>query len=400
MMARRPLRAVPIALAVLAVASPTLAQPYRWVDGKGRVQYADRPPHDAPGPVENMNPAARYRTTNAPVERREAPRAPGGPAAPPETPPATGAASLETAPPASTPPVTSPLGPSRPATPPSKPPAPSPARLPMPEREAVRAEPRTTGAAEVAPGLDGSAPEMMALSGMDQWLDSVVTLARGEFQRVRWRLADPEGAWRAVARGLGRDETAPVIARCLAGGLTGLERDAALEALRAPLVRRSHRLRQDAGTPARQRDYRDFVSRLPDEPAPAARVALIQALERERGDGAFQAEVGRVVRRVVHAVARTLAGRGGRAAGGDDDEEMRRDAAEDRARFHLVTLMLFAYRDLSNADLEELVRIEGSPGTARFVDVSRECARTALTAAEGRAAQAARTLAAARRGAR
>ncbi len=355
----------------LTTARPALSQPYRWVDERGVIHYTDQPPQHGGVKLENLNPAARRRGAEPPLERRQ-----GEPAA-------VDASSTAAAP--------------RPTAPPSRPDvpehtgAPAPPTPPRPAVPPTDPEPAASPPGAVTADGVEAAREMMALSGIDGWLDHAVTLARREFGPLRWRLDDPETAWAAVARGFRRDEMAPVAARCLLAGLTEADREAALAWLRSPLLQRARQLRDDARTPARRREYRDFVSRLPGTPAPAPRLALVHALEGDNHGAALQIEVQRTVRRAVADAIQPLTARGRRATI-ESAAEARRDTDEDHVRFYNVTMMLFAYRALPDADLQEMVRIARSPAGVRFNEAYQGCIRAALTAAERRAALEVRPL--------
>jgi len=388
---RRPL-AVLVSLIALASGIPAAAQPYRWVDAHGNVHYTDRPPQQGAVKIENMNPAARHRASATP---------PPGPAEParstPE--PAQASRSAPAEPSRSTAPV--PAVPTASAPVASNAPPPRPA---APARQTSTSEPEPTASvpATTATGDDDApalARDLMRLSGVDDWLDRIVTLARDEFGQLRWWLDNAEAAWAALARGFRRDEMTPAAARCMLGGLAAGEREAVLALLRSPLVQRTQRLRDEAANPARGRDYRQFVSKLPNAPPPSTRVALVQTLEREGGAAGFEIEMRRAVHHAVNDVLRPLMTRG-RHALEEPDTHASRAAEDESVRFQSVTMLLFAYRSLSREDLEELVRIARSPGRARFLEVQRDCIRAALAAAERRASREVRPQAAGQRASR
>jgi hypothetical protein len=229
---------------------------------------------------------------------------------------------------------------------------------------------------------------------MDRWLEYLVTLSRTEFGHLRWWLRDPVPAWTALMRGFERKELARPAVDCLLRGLSPDDRTAVLTWLRTPLADKAQQLRDDAISPDRRPRYLDFVSRLPDSPPPPSRLALVQALERESRAAAFQVEVQRGVRQAVAAALRPLLPAGG--PGGEVDED-RIDEHEEQMRFYSVSMILFGYRDLSEAELEQMVRFAASPAGTRFRHLSQECVRAALTAAQQRAEAAVRALAAVRR---
>jgi len=293
--------------------------------------------------------------------------------------------------------------PTAPGTPGSGLPAP-PAPTAEPPSEAARARRAAPTDADppasppdTPPDDEAAAPvhDLMRLSGMDRRLGLLVALARNEFRNARRRLTDPEAVWKAVARGFNRDEMAPVAARCLLTRLTPEERERALEWLRSPLFRRLARLRDDVLGPARRRQYRQFVARLPDDPPPPSRIALARALEEQTRAGLFQLQVQRAVTGAIATVLEPLTGRARPAAPGAGDGNA---AAEDDAmRFYGVTMILFAYGALSDAELEEVIRVTGSPDGARFTEVYQDCVRAAIAAGRERAAIEIRRLAAAAR---
>lgn len=240
----------------------------------------------------------------------------------------------------------------------------------------------------------------MKLSGADQWLDRIVTLARDEFGRLGWRLRDAETAWAALARGFRRDALTSAAARCLLGTLDASEREAAVVRLRSPLVQRAARLRDEASSPEHARVYRRFVSRLADSPPPSSRLALVQTLERASGATGFELEMRRAVRRAVNGALRPLMVPEHTVPPEPNDTQEAGAEEVERLRFRRVTMLLFAYRTMPLGDLEDLVRLARTPGRARFVEVYHDCIRTALVAAERGASLEARPLAAGRRGAR
>jgi hypothetical protein len=330
---------LPLAMAMtLAMATPAPAQPYRWVDEQGHVHYGDRPPPNPPPSLENLNPAARYRPAGEPV----APPVDATPAAP--TPSgakrSSGAATPE-----------------------------------HPERGATAS--RRPDDPELV-----LAQEILTRSGMDRWLDHLVTVSRNEFGRFRWRLADPQAAWAALGQGFKRETMAGPAAECLAQGLRADDRAAVLEWFRSPLGERARQLRDEVQTPQRQVDYRNFVSRLPDAPPPA-RLSLVQALERGTRMATLQVEVEHRTRRAVADALRPLLAPDQRT---EEVADERSEGEEERMRFHSVTMMLFAYRRLSEGDLQEMARFAASPSGVRFTQLYGRCVRAALTAAEQRAA--------------
>jgi hypothetical protein len=334
----RRLRWATLAVLGLAIAGPALAQPYRWVDEQGSVHYGDRPPANPPASLENLNPASRHRTA-LPEPTPPTPAAPG------QTPAATAPAAVEPAPPATL----------------------------APDRFAYAEQLRV-------------AQEILTSSGMDRWLDHLVTVSRSEFARFRWQLSQPQAAWVALGQGFRREEMAGPAAECLARGLRADDRAAVLEWYRSPLGERARQLRDDVQTPQRQVDYRNFVGRLPDAPPPA-RLGLIQALERETRMAALQVEVEHRARRAVADALRPLLAPDQRS---DEPADERSEAEEERMRFLSVTMMLFAYRRLSDVDLQEMTRFATSPPGARFTQLYGRCVRAALDAAERRAILAVR----------
>jgi hypothetical protein len=377
-------------LALLASAVPAAAQPYRWIDERGNVHYADSPPRNPPASLENLNPAARYRrippagASDSPDAKTAVPaQVPARPApAPPGKLPSHAPARPAVSPPRAPAPTDAVP---QPATPPrAAPPAPS-----APRPESPRPRPAPSGPAPARPAppppivptdTGDAIHELMALSGMESYLDGLATRAREEFVRRRWRLADPESAWAGVARGFHAEALAATARRTLENGLSAADREALLAWFRSPLVARARRLQHDASSAAQAAQYRAFVSRLADAPPPATRVARVQWFERQARMAKFQTEVTHAVRDAVQRVLAPLTVRGRRGAVEEDDGRI--GAEEEDARFFYVTMMLFAYRTLSDEELDEAAHFAASPLGTRFTALTRESVRAALRAAE------------------
>lgn len=278
------------------------------------------------------------------------------------------------APPMPSPPPPAPPAGAEPAGPPAAPSAPPP----EPERSGV-----------VAPG--GSVREIMDLSGLDHWIDYLANSARGEFGRYRWRISKPDAAWAALAQAFRRDALAATAAQVLLGAVAPDDVAPLLAWLRSPLSRKITELQAELTAPARQQEYRTFVSKLPDAPPPAARVALIQRLERERQVAQFQVEMARVVRASMARVLSPLKTSTGRFRDGEEADDTQ-PRSEEWAHFYAVTMMLFAYRSLTAEELAEYARFSESPLGGRLLKIYEESLREAVRIAEQRAVAALRGL--------
>lgn len=367
-----------LAATLLAPVEPAQARPYRWVDQRGNVHYADSPPHPAPAGLEDLDPAARYHP--APAPSREAPAT-----GPSQSPAGPGRASTRRAPPAASPPaaVASPVGPGRPA------PA---GRRPLTRPTPMSPEPTARGRPQWPPvprAANASAQELLVLSGIRDDLDTLAAEARLEFSRRRWGLTRPERAWTAISRGFRTDALASTARRAISEALTPAELDALLTWARSPLARRARQLRMNTVSAANRQAYRDFVSGLVDAPPPPERMSLILWIERHGQMAKFQTEVLHALRA---SVQRLLAPFSTRArAEIEQDSNGRLDAEEEAARFSVVTFLLFAYRELSAEELDELATFWRSPPGVHLRQLGRDCLRRALRAAEQEAEAALRS---------
>jgi hypothetical protein len=346
---RRALVGPLIVAAMLVAAEGADGKPHRWVDEHGTVHYSDQPP---PPPAEAVSPP-----TGRPSEPPGPAPAPAAPAPPPPPPPE--------------PPTTSPR--------PGGPPAAASVRPPEPEPPRLSAPPQ--------PGASEAVREIIDLSGLDHWIDYLANSARGEFGRYRWQIAKPEAAWAALSQAFGRDALAATVGQALMRTVEPHDVGPLLAWLRSPLSRKITELQAALTNPARQHEYRTFVTKLPDARPPAARLALIHRLERERQVTEFQLELAGAARASVARVLAPLQASTGRVPGVEDTDDTR-PRGEDGARFHAVTLMLFAYRNLTDGELDEYVRFSESPAGRRSLTIYEESLREAVRVAEQRAAAA------------
>jgi hypothetical protein len=345
-MTRRALLFGLVTAAVLVAQDGAHGKPHRWVDEQGNVHYSDQPPPGTAKPVEQASPpAGRPREPIRPEPAREPVPAPRPAPAPPASPE------------------------------PSDPPAVSSALPSEPERPEV-----------VAPGIP--VREIMNLSGLDHWIDYLANSARGEFGRYRWRISQPDAAWAALTQAFRRDALAATAAQVLLRTVEPDDVAPMLAWLRAPLSRKITELQAELTAPTRQQEYRTFVSKLPDAPPPSARIALIQRLERERQVAQFQVEMPRAVRASMARVLSPLKTSTGRFRNGEEDDTRPRN--EEWARFYAVTMMLFAYRSLTDEELAEDAQFSESPLGVRWLKIYEESLREALRIAEQRAAAALR----------
>lgn len=343
-----------VVAAVLVAAEAAPGKPYRWVDEHGTVHYSDQPPPSVSPPTGRQS------------EPAGAAPAPTVPALPPGPPP--------TSPSRATPPEPPPVASPEPAGPPTGASAPPP----EPERPSLSPPPPM-------PGVSQTAQEIMELSGLDRWIDHVANSVRGEFGRYRFRIANPEAAWAALAQAFRREALAASAAQALMRSLEPDDVTPLLAWLRSPLSRKVTELQAASTTAAGQNEYRTFVSKLPDAPPPTARLTLIQRLERERQVAEFQVQMARAVRGSLARVLAPLKTSPGR---GREDADDARPRSEEWARFHAVTMMLFAYRSLTEEELAEYARFSESAVGARSLKIYEESLGEALRAAEQRAAAA------------
>lgn len=350
-----PVLALLVVTAALLAPASAAATTYRWVDEHGTVHYSDQPPRKPPAPIESGSPAGQ----------RPAPEP--EPSVPPRPP-----TPLQTPPPVASPRPT-------PVTPARAPAAPAPAPKVAPPPAASR------------PQSLELAREVVELSGIDRYLENLALTVRGEFGRLFWRLEDGQAAWQAVAPLFRRDVMTASATEVLARHLESQHTPALLDWLRSPLYRRINRLEVEASSPASQSKYRQFVSGLPDSGIPPRRLATVQKMERASRAAEFQVEMERAVRQALRqALSPLLAS--GRGADGQGVEEAGRDETE-RMRVELLTVVMFAYRTLTDAELEAYARFEASPAGLWASGVFRECLREALRAAEQRATLAIKMLA-------
>jgi len=233
------------------------------------------------------------------------------------------------------------------------------------------------------------AREIVELSGVDRYLEHLGLAARGEFGRLFWRLQNGQAALQAVAPLFRRDVLTATAAEVLAQRLDSEHAQALIDWLRSPLYRRIHRLEAEASNQASHSKYRQFVSRLPDTGIPPRRLALVQQMEQDSRAAEFQVEMERAVRQ---ALGRALSPLLPREHGSEDVGPAALDEKE-RMRIEVLTMALFAYRSLSEAELEAYARFEGSPAGLWASGVLRASLKETIRVAERRASVAVKMLA-------
>jgi hypothetical protein len=220
---------------------------------------------------------------------------------------------------------------------------------------------------------------------MNRALEHLAETARGTFWLHAWRARDPRGAWAAVAPLLRRDALAKPATACLARHHDADALPEVLAWLRSPLGEKIQRLEREASSPDRIAAYRAFVEKLPEAGIAERRLAPLQAIQEEGRFAERNAELERTMRR---AMARALAPLG--QPSGDNDED--RPANDERWRFWLVTAALWAYQDVSEAELEAYLDFERSPGGVWFGTLYWQCLHETVGATEAQAAAAIKAL--------
>lgn len=359
------LRSILIVIAlVLASTAPIAAKTYRWVDEHGTVHYTDQPPPKKSTP---QDPSASPSIAPAPP----APQAP-----------------TQTAPTSRTPySAPTPTAPAPPTAAPQITPAPA---GPAPSVVAPEGRDEATALAR----------ELIDLSGMDRTLEHLAETGRQTATAWAWRRGDVQRRWSTLMPLLRRDVLAKAATACVARHLSpgpsaggpgpGTEM---MAWLRSPLGAKIQKLEADLASPEGRQAYRKFVIGLPDTAVQPARLQIVQQMAERSRMAEQQTD--------LEASMRSAMGRVLGQADEDDDEDDTRErlVTNEHNRFWAVTAMLFAYHDLTEAELQTYDRFDASPTGVWFTTTYWGCLRETVKVTEQRLTEALKARNTARRAA-
>ena len=140
--------------------------------------------------------------------------------------------------------------------------------------------------------------------------------------------------------------------------------EVALE-LRTPLLKRMTALENYASTPEGLREMRSYAASIRQNPPSQRRVAILQRFEQDMQAGDFMAEV---VREMGKAMLKGLGAPPG------SDAEWRRATAEHLPQYRqgVILTFLFAYREVSDEDLERYVSVYEKPTFVKYSHTTQE----------------------------
>jgi hypothetical protein len=353
------LRSILIVIAlVLASTAPIAAKTYRWVDEHGTVHYTDQPPPKKSAPLPDPAPAPQRQDPSASPTMAPAPQAPQAP--------------TQTAPTSRTP--RSAPAPTAPAPPP-----PAPQTTPAPAGPAPSAV-----APERRDEATALALELIELSGMDRSLEHLAEIARQTAYTKIWRRRDVQRTWSTLMPLLRRDVLAKPATACVARHLGAGPSTEMMAWVRSPLGAKIQKLEAELASSGGRQEYRKFVIGLPDTKIQPARLEIVQRMEERSRMAERQSELEASMRA---AMGRVL-GQGQSDEDNDDDESRDRLATNEHNRFWAVTAMLFAYHNLTEAELQTYDRFDASPTGVWFTNTYWGCLRETVKATEQRLTEA------------
>lgn len=225
-------------------------------------------------------------------------------------------------------------------------------------------KPRDTGNRRT----ESAATEVMRLSGLDAQADLLAATIRGEFERrLRAGFTPAAGTATVVADVFSANGLRESMHQALARSLDGERARAVLAWLRGALSQRIVASETTWPTAERQVELTAFVNDLTTRPPSAARLALIQRLERardvEQGSALVLAAAGIALDR---SLASSSAGSPTAAP------------ADENARFRTMTSLHFTYQELSDVELARYVGFLESPTGRWFTSVTRAAVLASL----------------------
>ncbi len=256
------------------------------------------------------------------------------------------------------------------------------ALLAQAEREARAPRGATADQTDPEAGPLALAGEVLALAGLDTRLAQLEREVEVRLGSLRPAAREPGRLQAVIRRAFSRAALAVAARRVVAARLGEPEAQAAVGWLRSPLGRRATELEGTLSSEGRSR----FVRGFPEVTPPPARLALARRLEAATGVAALNAEARTAVERGVAGAAAPLLLESRRPDEPGLDAWMERIES---TAFEAVTGILFAYRELEDAALEEMVRFREGPAGRWTSEVYRDALLGAIRAGEARAAAAA-----------
>ncbi len=255
---------------------------------------------------------------------------------------------------------------------------------PVPPNLAARTPPAAAPRAVAPPGESARvlAREVAKLSGLDHHLGQLAEQARWQVERYAWRAKRQAELRSSVTPAFEREALVATAITLTAHALDDGRAPTLLSWLRSPLSRWIVILETDPPSTRDDDDYDKLVSNLAVAPPAAARIALVQRLDRAAGVTDLNAEARRTLRRAVaQAAARFLAESERSRFREDTDRPGRSTRPDEWARFDNITTMLLAYRSLSDDELGRYVEFFESPVGRWFSEVYRNSLVDAIRSA-------------------
>lgn len=243
-----------------------------------------------------------------------------------------------------------------------------------------------TATANAAPTDERAAQidELLELTGLRRSLAQVPELAQMLVQKQAGQLSPSDQARLAegVARALRWEALGGPVRDALQAGFDPARVSTLLAWLRAPLARRLTDLEVAASSPEAQREIERLAAQLQTSRPPQTRIALIQRLDTASGSADMNVDF---MVAIFKTMAETVVRRQGVAATarpGEMDQYVKqlRAQLEQPIRTSAFLFMLYAYRSVSEADLEQYVQFMESDA-ARWL--SRAIRQGLLNAAGG-----------------
>ena len=317
-----------LVIAALAAASPASAEIHRWVDGRGIVNYSDRPPQPPNEPFA----AAGLVAPAQPVSPDEAPAQP-----------------VAVAVPAPAQPVSTPVA------------------------------PPSVAAASGPVTLD----ELFELTGTRRQVSALTLQLGRELRPAKGQVPAPAEATieRIVARTFQSDAVLKMMREEFARGLDRSQLAAKLAWLRSPLGHRIAALEMDSADPDRDRHLAAFAAKLKAAPPSERRRELIERLDWVSGASDVSTDVATALSSSIAraiALSRPADRRASRRQLDSQAEEMRTTVAGAVRKAALVS-MLYTYRSLSDEELERYVEFESTEAGRWYNALLRHALLTALT---------------------
>jgi hypothetical protein len=232
------------------------------------------------------------------------------------------------------------------------------------------------GAAAAEP-TEARIAELMVASGIDKQLDSYPDTVRLSLQQGRAQSPTSDAQYQllmdAVAQAYDPPAMKQTIARRLRKDLTAADVDGALAWLRAPLGRKVTRLEEEHSTAEAMQAMQAWAQSLKVPPA-ATRMDLVHRFDQAVGITEFT--VASMKHSQLAMVAALTAGQPPAQQRQAFDKvsevfEQKHDELLRMAGQQVIPFMLYCYRSLSDAELEQYIAYALSPGGKRYHEASK-----------------------------